>query len=1068
MKFNRYAFIALFVVASAMFGLSVSAKDFYKEITNPKLLSKNTEEARASFLPFVSEEQAVKGIYKESPYYKSLNGTWKFFYTENPYNVPTDFKSPMLDDSEWNDITVPGNWERQGFGIPVYVNVGWEFVSRGYEPYMQAPNPPIVPETFNPTGIYRTTFTVPDEWEGRQIFISFDGVKSAAYLYINGVEVGMSKDSKLPARYDITRFVKMGTKNQLTMRVFRWNDGSYLEGQDFWRISGIERDVYIYSQPKLRIKDFTVTSLLDKESYSKGEFDLSIDLKNHSDKEKNVKVSYKLSDANGAVIKSGMSPVKVTDNSKVDFTATIDNVKPWSAEMPNLYTLVIKVESDNDTEIISEKIGFRTVEIKNKQLLVNGQPILVKGVNIHEHNEFTGHYIDTALMIKDFELMKRYNVNTIRTSHYPQNELFYRLCDKFGFYVIDEANVESHGMYYNLRDCTGNNPKYCDAIVGRNLEMVKRDKNHPSVIIWSPGNETGNGYCFYQAYVEMKKLDPTRPIQYERADMEWNTDIFCPMYSTPADLLKYANDPSADRPMIMCEYAHAMGNSLGNFKEYWDIIEKYDILQGGCIWDWVDQGFAETDENGRKYWTYGGDYGPKGTPSDDNFLINGIIFPDRTTKPHSEEMKKIYQNIKFSMPDKNSPQIVVKNGNYFIDLSGFTFKYEVVSNGKVLKKGSFVLNTAPQTTDTVTIKLPKFVKGTEYFVNVEAAQKEATCLVPAGYVLAREQFELTDGKAPVVIPTKGAVLKVADNNGFTTIEGAKFSMAIDNATGIITSYKVCGDELIKDGYGPRPNYWRAPTDNDYGMKLQLRARVWQAASNATRKADNFKVDEQNGMVKVSFSQAMVDSVAQDIVYNIYPSGYVAMNVKTISENNIPMMPRAGIRMQLNGEYDNVLYYGRGEWENYPDRKTASFVGCYKTTADEMYTAYIRPQENGHRSDVRYFTLTNDMGNGIMVTAEKDLIQFSALKNTIEDFEAGDRGGDTGSLDPAKKTINYKHINDITPRDLVECCVDYKMMGVGGNNSWGGWPEPQYLCYPDGQIEEFTYIIAPVISGKTVK
>ncbi|MBR2475908.1 MAG: DUF4981 domain-containing protein, partial [Bacteroidaceae bacterium] len=734
--------------------------------------------------------------------------------------------------------------------------------------------------------------------------------------------------------------------------------------------------------------------------------------------------------------------------------------KPWTAETPNLYTLVIKLTSGENTEIISEKIGFRTVEIKNRQLLVNGQPILIKGVNIHEHNEFTGHYVDTALMIKDFELMKRYNVNTIRTSHYPQNELFYRLCDKYGFYVIGEANVESHGMFYNLRDCIGNNPSYCDAIVNRNLEMVERDKNHPSIIIWSPGNESGNGYCFYQAYVEMKKLDPTRPIQYERADMEWNTDIFCPMYSTPADLLKYANDPSADRPMIMCEYAHAMGNSLGNFKEYWDIIEKYDILQGGCIWDWVDQGFAEVDENGRKFWAYGGDYGPKGTPSDDNFLINGIIFPDRTTKPHTEEMKKIYQNIKFSMPE--SGKLEVKNWNYFIDLSGYNFRYEIVSEGKVVRKGTFKLTTAPQATETVIIKLPKFAKGVEYFLNVYAMQKEATSLVPANHVVACEQIELTNGKSLLDIPVKGAALKVADSNGKTVVEGAKFAMEIDKTSGVITSYKVAGEELLKDGYGPRPNYWRAPTDNDYGMKLQKRARVWQSASNAPRVASNYNVTNQNGIVTVKFSQAMVDSVAQDIEYNIYPSGYMAMTVNTITENDMPMMPRAGIRMQLNGEYDNVKYYGRGEYENYPDRKTASFVGIYSTTAEEMYTPYIRPQENGHRSDVRYFTLTNDKGNGIMVTAQEDLIQFNALKNTIEDYEAGDQGGETGSNDPAKKTINYKHQNDITPRDLVDCCVDYKMMGVGGNNSWGGWPEPQYLCYPDAQVESFTYIIAPVV------
>lgn len=1068
MKINTYSIKALAVVAAVLFSLSVSAKDFYKEITNPRLVSKNTEEARASFLPFADEQQAMKGNYKESPYFKSLNGTWKFLYSENPYEIPENFMSPALDDSEWANITVPGNWERQGFGIAIYTNTRWEFCAPNNPPYMAAPNPPIVPETFNPTGVYRTTFTVPEEWDGRRIFISIDGVKSAAYLYINGVEVGMSKDSKLPARYDITKYVKKGFSNQLTMRVFRWNDGTYLECQDFWRISGIERDVYIYSQPEVAISDFTVVSQLDKESYTTGEFSLAVELKNYTKKKADYKVAYKLFDAQGVEVNSGMCPGEITTDAVAEFSATIDGVKPWSAEEPNLYTLVIKTTSGDETEIISEKIGFRTVEIKNRQLLVNGQPILVKGVNLHEHNEFTGHYVDTALMIKDFELMKRYNVNTIRTCHYPQNELFYRLCDKYGFYVIGEANVEAHGMFYNLRNCIGNNPSFCDAIVNRCVEMVKRDKNHPSVIVWSPGNESGNGYCFYQAYVEMKKIDPTRPIQYERADMEWNTDIFCPMYSTPADLIKYANDPSADRPMIMCEYAHAMGNSLGNFQDYWDIIEKYDILQGGCIWDWVDQGFAEVDEKGRKYWTYGGDYGPKGTPSDDNFLINGIVFPDRTTKPHSEEMKKVYQNIKFSIPNKSVAQLVVKNAYFFTSLSAYNFCYEVVSNGKVVRKGTFKLNTAPQASDTVKIKLPKFAKGAEYFLNVYATQKEATSLVPENYLVAKEQIELTNGKSVIDIPVKGKALQLADADNKTVVSGEKFAITIDKATGVISSYKVNGEELLKDGKGPQPNYWRAPTDNDYGMKLHKISRVWQAASNAARVAKNYNVATQNGIVTVKFSQAMVDSVAQDIEYNIYPSGYMAMTVNTITENKMPMMPRAGIKMQLNGEFDNVEYYGRGEWENYIDRKTSSFVGVYKTEAGDMYTPYVRPQENGHRIDVRYLTLTNDKGNGMMITSQEDLIQFNALKNTIEDFEAGDRGGDAGWIDPALKTINYFHQNDITPRDLVECCVDYKMMGVGGNNSWGGWPEQQYIYYPTGQVESFTYIIAPVISGKVVK
>lgn len=1044
------------------------ASERYKEITTPGFISVNMEKARASFLPFKDEAQAEKGVYSESPYYKNLNGKWKFYYTENPNNIPDGFADPALDVSAWDDINVPGNWELQGYGIPIYVNRGYEFVSPDYPPYMSAPNPPYVPKDFNPTGIYRRTFTVPGSWKGREVFISLDGVKSVSYLYINGKEVGMGKDGKLPTRYNITPYLKDG-ENHIALEVYRWNDGSYLEGQDFWRISGVERDIYLYSQPKLRLEDFFVKATLDTLNYRDGEFRLAVSLKNHDDSAKKYTLSYKLTDGNGKTVASDSISGSAKGNPELNFSREIKNARAWSAEDPQLYTLTIKL-SDKDagtTDIISEKIGFRTVEIKNRQLLVNGKPILVKGVNLHEHNPWNGHYVDTALMMKDLMLMKRYNVNTIRTCHYPQNELFYRLCNKLGFYVIDEANVESHGMDYNLRYCLGNSPKYKDAIVDRNLSMVERDKNHPSVIIWSNGNESGNGYGFYEAYTAVKNRDNTRPVQYERAEREWNTDIYCPMYTSPGGLESYAKSADADKPLILCEYAHAMGNSLGNFQDYWDIIEKYDILQGGCIWDWVDQGFAEEAKNGKQFWAYGGDYGPEGTPSDDNFLINGIVFPDRSLKPHTEEMKKVYQNIKFLGIDKDKKRLYVKNDNFFTTLAPYTFNYKVMSGGKIVQRGSFTLNTQPQATDTVSIKLPKMPSGgPEYFFEIEARQKAATELIPAGYVVAKEQIELTDGKQKVVIVKGDSPMNLVQDAGKIDISGKNFNLAIDKTSGIITSYKVAGEEIIKDGFGPRPNFWRAPTDNDYGYRMPVNNAIWETVSYAEPVAENMAVSEQGGVATVKFDYKPDPKVTNHVTYTVYPSGYITLGIKTDTEKGLPFMPRAGFKMRLGSGFDNITYFGRGPLENYPDRKTASFVGVYKTKADSMYVPYVRPQENGHRTDVRYVMLTDDSGRGVMITADEP-IQFNALKNTIEDFDGG-YGGDSKSSDPAKKSIKFAHISDIAPRDMVECNFDYKMTGLGGNDSWGALPENKYICNPDSSDNSFTFVIIPVVSGTPQK
>ena len=635
----------------------------------------------AAFLPVALAAQDVT-------FRISLNGKWKFNYVENFADRPTDFMDIHADVSKWPDINVPGNWELQGFGTPVYVNQSYEFCSPGYAPYWDKPNPPYVPKEWNPTGTYRRTFTLPADWDNKEIFLSADGVRGAAFYYLNGKFAGMSKDSKTPARFNVTSLARRG-ENVIAIQVHRFSDGNYLECQDFWRISGIERDIYMYAQPQIHLTDFKAETPLDGD-YRNGILKLKVKFANETGKETPFLVSYRLLDSKDKLIAQSSTRISY-GQTEVEFTPkTIKEPLQWTAETPNLYTLVISLKHTNGDiiEATGCKVGFRTVEIKDKQLMVNGRPILVKGVNYHEHNEYTGHYVPEELMLKDFELWKRYNINTIRTCHYPQQERFYELCDQYGFYVIDEANIESHGMGYNLNvgGTLGNNPLFTKAHIDRTMNMYERDKNHPCIITWSLGNEAGNGLNFHVTYNTLKALD-SRHVLYDRALLEWNTDIFCPMYHSPARIEKYAQNPEMTRPLILCEYAHAMGNSLGNFQDYWNIIEKYPILQGGCIWDWVDQGLATKTADGRKYWAYGGDYGEYGTPSDGDFCINGIVYPDRSVKPQTEEMGKVYQNIKFFDFDPAASVVKIRNDFSFTNLDKYDFHYIVRHHGKEIYKG---------------------------------------------------------------------------------------------------------------------------------------------------------------------------------------------------------------------------------------------------------------------------------------------------------------------------------------------------------------------------------------------
>ncbi len=1043
----------------------------YHEITNPKLIQINKLDPRSSFFSFTSSAEALKaGTESKGTNFMLLNGVWKFHYTENFNDRPKDqFSNLNFDASGWKDIQVPGNWEVQGFGYPIYVNATYEFTSPGHTPFWDRPRPPLVPEAFNPTGTYRKEFEIPQTWSGQEIIISFDGVKGASYFYLNGEFLGMSKDSKLPVRFDISGKARAG-KNVIAVQTHRWSDATYLECQDFWRLSGFERDVYIYTHPKVHIADIFALPSLD-ENYKNGVFSLNVKVSNNSNTS-GCTVNYRILDKAGNLIAQDSKKLQSNDIfSEINFDKNIPEVKKWSAEEPNLYTLNIELKDANGnvTEATAIKIGFRTAEIKNKQFLVNGQPVLVKGVNIHEHNEHTGHYVPEELMRRDFELFKKYNVNTARTCHYPQSELFYKLADEYGIYVIDEANIEAHGMGYNLRTggTLANNPLFLEDHLNRTIGMVERDKNHPCVVTWSLGNESGNGLNMYETYKWIKSRDTSRPVQYERAGLEWNTDIFCPMYHDPAEIERYAQNPESDRPLIQCEYAHAMGNSLGNFTEYWDIIRKYPLLQGGCIWDWVDQGLAQTDKEGVKFWAFGGDFGPKGTPSAGDFCCNGVILPDRTIKPHTTEMGKVYQSVWFRNFDPKNESVDIFNENFFIDLSQYIITYDIKSNGKLLKTGMINTNVQPQ--ETKKVQLPGiaglFKTGQQTTIQFYVKQKTGKTGLPAGWVVAKDQFVVNEYPELKAGQT-GKPAKLVDKGSTIHASGKNFEAIFDKTSGILVSYKFRGTEYISSGFGPRPFFWRAPLDNDYGAGMPKKLREWKEASFAELKAVNLVQDASSGKstsISLTYDYPNVKS-AWNVKYTIAESGRITVdNQFNATRNELPLIFRVGMRMQLPGDIVNAEYYGRGPLENYEDRKTAMFVDRYKSPVIDMVGKYVFTQENGHHVDTRWLALTQKSGTGLLFASNSNF-QFNVSNYLIETIANGE---DWNNDAPAGTAPVNKHINAYKASDKVDLFIDYRMQGVGGNNSWGKWPLEQYRIVPKNTDISYSFTIIPINSTKEI-
>jgi beta-galactosidase len=1064
------------------------AKPYWQDV---KVVAVNKERPRSSFMTYADRRTALAARYENSPYYTLLNGTWKFYYVDAYGELPDNITDPSVSTAGWHDITVPGNWEVQGYGVPIYTNHGYEFKPRN-------PRPPLLPEE-NPVGVYRRDIEIPAGWEGRDIYLHIGGAKSGLYVYLNGKEAGYSEDSKNPAEFLINPYLKPG-KNVLTLKIFRWSTGSYLECQDFWRISGIERDVYLYAQPKLSVHDFRVVSTLD-DHFRDGIFKLSIDLKNRTGRAGNATVGYELIDAGGRTVASGERQAEISGGAQtVSFEETLPAVAPWSSEHPNLYRLLMTVsEGGKITEVIPFNVGFRRIEIKETALkspagrpytllFVNGQPIKLKGVNIHEHNPETGHYVTEEIMRKDFELMKRHNINSVRLCHYPQSRLFYELCDEFGLYVYDEANIESHGMYYNLSrgGTLGNNPEWLEAHLDRIQNMYERNKNCPSVTFWSLGNEAGNGYNFYQSYLWLKNKDlMNRPVNYERALWEWNTDMYVPQYPS-AKWLEETGKAGSDRPVVPSEYSHAMGNSNGNLWDQWKAIYAYPNLQGGYIWDWVDQGLSATDSNGRPYWTYGGDYGVN-APSDGNFLCNGLVNPDRQPHPAMAEVKYAYQDFGFEMTDAAGGEFRITNRFYFTHSDPYIIQYTVRANGQTVGSGKLPLHLAPQASETVTIPLVATLKarpGVEYFVDFSVTAKQAGKLIPAGYEVARDQFllPLKAGKKPY--KAAGGELSVSSEGDNLTASSSKVNFTFNRRTGVVTSYRVDGIEYFSEGFGLQPNFWRAPNDNDYGSGAPKRLQVWKQSSKGFRVTDaSIRLAGGNACLTATYLPAAGNTYTTD--YKIYPDGTVHASVRfaptQMSKRDTGFcVPRIGMRFRLPATMDNVQYFGRGPEENYADRNAGTVVGLYKTTAGEMYYPYVRPQENGHHTDTRWIALTGGKTPGLLIEADS-VVGFNALRNSIEDFDSEEAlphprqwtnftPEEIASRDEeaARNTLRrMHHINDITPRNYVEVCVDMKQQGVAGYNSWGARPEEGYNIPSDREyIWGFTLI--PVKNENAVR
>ena len=994
---------------------------------------------------------------KKSMNYLSLEGTWKFNWVANADERPTDFYKTDLDDSKWNNIQMPGNWEMLGYGQPEYVNVG--FAWRGHFDQQ----PPAVPTKDNHVGSYRREINIPSNWDGKRVIAHFGSVTSNIYLYVNGKFAGYAEDSKVAAEFDITPFLKKG-KNLIAFQTFRWCDGSWCEDQDFWRLSGPARENYLYARSKdHRLLDVRVETDL-KNNYKDGYLNITAKVQG------NTLAYFGLYDPDGKeVIVTGTDNVK---NGVAKYQLRVKNVRKWSAETPNLYTLVVSPIQNGGMylpyEIVQVKVGFRKVEIKNKQFLVNGQPVLLKGANRHEIDPDEGYNLSEQRMIQDIMMMKRMNINAVRTCHYPDDPRWYDLCDKYGLYVVAEANQESHGFQYG-DDAAAKKPEFAKQIMERNQHNVSMFFNHPSIVTWSLGNETVMGDNFLKAYKWIKEQDKTRPVQYEQARRGEGTDIFCPMYYPVAASEKYAKDPNSPMPLIQCEYNHTMGNSGGNLSDYWDLIRKYPILQGGFDWDFVDQAlhrnivkpmsilpYKMNNEELRKIeYCYGGDYN-KYDPSDNNFNCNGIIGPDRQMNPHAYEVAYQYQNIWAKMVNAETGEVSVHNENFFRDLSNYALAWSLEEDGVETQNGTIAdLDVPAQQTKNFTIPYDKSkIKGKEVFLNIDFRLKEAEPLLTAGQVMAYAQLPVVTkqaccGDCSKMLAQghgKKKMKLAAKKNNVVAVTTPNLTFKIDRSTGLISEYAYNGKSLLGEGGTLKPNFWRAPTDNDMGAGLQKKFKAWKNPQMNLKNID-VKKDKKTNSVTILTSFDMPEVQGQmDITYVVFANTgavKVTEDFKATEGAKVSDMFRFGMLMQMPYTMEKSNYYGRGPIENYSDRKDCMRIGVYTDDADNQYFPYIRPQESGTKSDIRWWKQTDATGLGLQV---KSCTPFyaSAIHFDTEELDDGD-------------DKEQRHSFDLKKSKFTNLFLDSAHMGVGGENSWGAWPLEKYRVHYGNKTFTFTLI-----------
>ena len=1001
---KRNCFLVLFSVLSA---LSVSAETA-PEWRNPLVNQQNREPRRANFFAFESGELAMKGEKSQSSRYLSMEGTWRFLFVKNHQDAPTSFYQVGYDDSKWEDFPVPGLFELNGHGDRIYKNIGYAWATTFDS------NPPYIGETENYTGSYRREFTLPESWAGQQVLFHVGSATSNLKVWVNGKYVGYSEDSKVAAEFDITRYLKKG-KNLIAMQVMRWCDGSYLEDQDFWRFTGIAREVYLYARPKTHIEDIVIG-----QDYQDGKGILDVNVKAVG----NPTVTMALYDPSGELVAEGISK-----------TLEFNQAKAWTAETPHLYTLYITAsKGDKVLEVVRQRVGFRHIEIKGGQLLLNGQPILIKGVDRHELDPDGGYVVSVERMRQDIRIMKQLNINAVRTSHYPDDPRWYELCDSAGLYLVAEANLESHGMGYG-EGTLAKRKDFAQMHLERNQGNVLTLRNHPSIIIWSMGNEAGYGPNFEQVYDWVKSVDKIRPVQYEQAGHWGKTDIFCPMYYYYTDCEKYAQTDNP-RPLIQCEYAHAMGNSMGGFKEYWDLIRKYPKYQGGFIWDFVDQGLRDKSKvTGKEIFTYGGDYG-RYPASDNNFNCNGIIAPDRRLNPHAYEVQYYYQNLWITDKGLKEGKFEVYNENFFKPVKNLKLTFEVKMDGSKGKPIQLLIDEVlPQQRKAFEFaEIKNYINGlfgaNEIAVNFQFETGERQQFVVKPYVFDKLETQQLDERN----------VQKEETKSYVKLSTQGTTLTIGKQSGMIDYLDVDGEPMLVDRQSITPEFWRAPTDNDYGARLQQRFAAWK---NPQMKVTSCSVVDNSVIANLDLPMATLT-----MTYTLQADGSVIVRqqMEPKADQKETWMFRYGMQLQMPKQYDRVEYYGRGPHENYCDRNSSEFIGRYKNKVADEYFPYVRPQESGNHTDVRWF-IVSDGQRGLKFESTAPM-ECSALPYLTEDLDGG-----------VNKDAHHMHSGDLTERPLTQVHIQQHQMGLGCVNSWGAWPEKPYML--PLQTYDFTFAITPV-------